>query len=97
MQKKYLVYFALFISVNLFSQNFRSIWNTNNIESGSSANNQITVPTNPAYTYNYTVNWGDGNTDVGVTGNITHNYATAGTYTVEISGTFPSIYFNDDN
>ena len=35
--------------------------------------------------------------DTGVTGNITHTYATAGTYTIEISGTFPSIYFNDEN
>ncbi|WP_420845233.1 PKD domain-containing protein [Maribacter litopenaei] len=54
------------------------------------------MPTNPAYNnYNYDVNWGDGNTDTGVTGNITHTYATAGNYTVSISGTFPSIYFNN--
>ncbi|MFC4095192.1 BspA family leucine-rich repeat surface protein [Euzebyella saccharophila] len=80
------------------SQSFESIWNTNNIESGSSANNQVTIPTNPAYTtYNYDVDWGDGNIDTGVTGNITHTYATAGTYTIAISGTFSSIYFNDEN
>ncbi|MDZ7646255.1 MAG: BspA family leucine-rich repeat surface protein [Cytophagales bacterium] len=30
-----------------------------------------------------------------VTGNITHTYATPGTYTVSISGAFPRIYFND--
>lgn len=88
----------LFLSANLFSQSFTSIWNTNNTETGSSPNNQITIPTNPAYTtYNYDVDWGDGNTDTGVMGNITHTYATAGSYTISISGTFPSIYFNDEN
>ncbi|MCB4806993.1 BspA family leucine-rich repeat surface protein [Tamlana sp. 62-3] len=97
MQKIYLVCFALLIGLNLFSQNFRSSWNTNNIEVSSSADYQITIPTNPAYTYNYTVNWGDGNTDTGVTGNITHDYATPGNYNIEISGDFPAIYFNDDN
>lgn len=33
-------------------------------------------------------------TDTGVTGDITHTYATPGTYTVSISGAFPRIYFN---
>jgi len=75
---------------------FTAIWNTNNTSSGSSANNEITIPTNPAYTtYNYTVDWGDGNSDTGITGNITHTYATPGTYTISISGAFPAIYFND--
>ncbi len=87
----------LFFSASTVAQSFTSIWNTNNTETGSSANNQITIPTNPAYTtYNYDVDWGDGSTDTGVTGNITHDYAAPGTYTIEISGTFPSIYFNDD-
>ncbi len=95
--KKSITLFLLFLSVNLFAQSFTSTWNTNNIESGSSPNNEITIPTNPAYTtYNYDVDWGDGATDTGVTGNITHDYATPGTYTVQISGTFPSIYFNDE-
>ncbi|MDF4203695.1 BspA family leucine-rich repeat surface protein [Maribacter sp. SA7] len=95
--KKSITLFLLFLSVNLFSQSFNSVWNTNNTESGSSTSTQITIPTNPSYTtYNYDVDWGDGATDTGVTGNITHDYATPGTYTVQISGTFPSIYFNDE-
>ncbi len=85
----------LFFSFCVLGQNFASIWNTNNTETGSSANNQISIPTNPSYTYNYSVDWGDGLTNSGVTGAITHDYATPGTYTIEISGTFPSIYFND--
>ncbi|AYN69193.1 BspA family leucine-rich repeat surface protein [Euzebyella marina] len=96
--KSLLAFMLLFCGLSIQAQSFRSIWNTNNIESGSSANNQITIPTNPAYTiYNYNVDWGDGNTDTGVTGNITHDYTTPGTYTIEISGSFPSIYFNDEN
>jgi len=52
----------------------------------------ITIPTVGAG-YNYTVDWGDGNTDTGVTGDIIHTYAVPGTYTVRISGAFPRIYF----
>lgn len=96
--KKSIALCLFLLSANLFSQSFTSIWNTNNTETGSSLNNEVTIPTNPAYTtYNYNVDWGDGSSDTGITGNITHSYATPGTYTIEISGTFPSIYFNDDN
>ncbi len=57
----------------------------------------ITIPTHTGSIYDYTVNWGDMsdeetfNTDVPPT----HEYATAGTYRVSITGTFPRIYFND--
>ncbi|GAA4237345.1 hypothetical protein GCM10022291_23930 [Postechiella marina] len=87
----------LFSSISLFSQTeFISTWKTSNISTGSSANNAVRIPTNPAYTtYNYNINWGDGNTDSNVTGDITHTYASSGTYTIEISGDFPSIYFNN--
>ncbi|WP_298503931.1 BspA family leucine-rich repeat surface protein [uncultured Maribacter sp.] len=97
MIKHILTTFLLLFSFCVLGQEFSSIWNTNNTETGSSAINQITIPTNPAYTtYNYDIDWGDGSTDTGVTGNITHDYAAPGTYTIEISGTFPAIYFNDD-
>ncbi|MEP5340221.1 MAG: BspA family leucine-rich repeat surface protein, partial [Algibacter sp.] len=46
------------------------------------------------YTYNYTVNWGDGNITT-ETGNAKHTYLSADTYTVTISGDFPAIYFNN--
>ena len=56
----------------------------------------ITIPTNPAFTnYSYTVDWGDGNMDTGLTDDATHTYATSGTYTVSITGTFLAIYFNN--
>ncbi|MEP4883045.1 PKD domain-containing protein, partial [Maribacter dokdonensis] len=95
--KKSIALCLFLLSANLFSQSFTSIWNTNNTETGSSANNEVTIPTNPAHTtYNYNVDWGDGSSDTGITGTITHTYASPGTYTISISGTFPSIYFNDD-
>ncbi|WP_299313151.1 BspA family leucine-rich repeat surface protein [uncultured Aquimarina sp.] len=76
-----------------FVGEFTTIWDTT--QPGTSADNEITIPINPAYTYNYTVDWGDGSTDTGVTAGITHIYDTSGTYTVMISGNFPAIYFND--
>lgn len=98
MTKKRLPLLLLFLCSTIFSQSFNSIWTTSNSSPGSSAVNEVTIPTNPAYTsYNYSVDWGDGATDTGVTGDITHTYATPGTYTISISGTFPAIYFNDAN
>ena len=58
----------------------------------------ITIPaySSLSLTYNYTVDWGDGNVSEGVTGDVTHQYAKAGDYNVSITGTFPRIYFNYD-
>ena len=76
---------------------FVTTWKTDN--SGTSNNTSITIPTRPTSTlvYNYDIDWeSDGIwDDLGVTGNITHDYTTAGTYQVSIRGQFPSIYFNN--
>ena len=58
---------------------------------GTSASDQFLIKTLGGG-YNYDVDWGDGNTDTGITGDITHTYSTAGTYTVKISGLFPRLY-----
>jgi surface protein len=68
---------------------FITTWET------TSPDEPITIRTNPGFTYDYTVDWGDGMTDENQTGSATHTYATAGTYTVKIIGDFPAIYFND--
>jgi gliding motility-associated-like protein len=81
----------LLINSSLMGQSFITTWKTDN--PGSSNDNEITIPTTGGG-YNYDVDWGDGMSDTGVTGNITHTYAIAGTYTVTISGAFPRIYFN---
>ena len=55
----------------------------------------ITIPVGGA-TGTYTIDWGDGSTSADVTGDQTHTYDTAGTYTVGISGDFARIYLNGD-
>ena len=72
---------------------FISTWQTNN--PGVSGNNQITIPTFPEETYNYTVDWGDGSITTGHTGDATHTYTTPGTYQLSITGDFPRIYFKE--
>ena len=69
---------------------FVTTWTT------SAADEAITIPTFTGATYNYAVDWGD-NTAMSTaqSGDATHAYATAGSYTVRISGTFPRIYFNN--
>ena len=47
---------------------------------------QIALPYTFAGTYSGTIDWGDGNTDTNSYANSTHTYATAGTYTVIITG-----------
>jgi surface protein len=61
---------------------------------GISADDSFIIPTTGAG-YNYGVDWGDGNISTGVTGSVQHTYASAGTYTIKISGIFPRIQFNN--
>ena len=59
-------------------------------------NESITIPINTDVAgYDYTVDWGDGNTLASQHGNATHVYDQAGTYTVAITGAFPAIRFAD--
>ncbi len=73
------------------SDYFITTWKTDN--NGTSNNNQITIPTNHNYFYNYSVDWGDGSVDEAVNGDITHTYDRVGIYTVKILGEFPTISF----
>ena len=75
-------------------QPFITTWKTDNLPSSNASS--ITIPTNgPGYYYD--VDWDNDGIydDLGVTGDITHNYSTPGTYTVNIRGIFPRIYFNN--
>ncbi|MCL6294525.1 BspA family leucine-rich repeat surface protein [Jejuia spongiicola] len=69
-------------------------WRTNN--DGASNDNQITIRTIQGETYNYNVNWGDGTTSTGLTGDFLHTYAQPGVYEVSITGDFPGFQFNND-
>lgn len=59
---------------------------------GSSLSNQFTIPTTGSG-YSYTVKTTSGVT-TGNTGNVTITWPTAGTYEIEIYGSFPRIFFN---
>ena len=53
----------------------------------------IEIPTYDGEIYNYNVDWGDGSVSNDVVGDINHNYAEIGNYTVTITGVFPAIHF----
>ena len=72
---------------------FEMIWKTDN---PGSASNQITLPLVTGGDYNFTVDWGDGNSDTISSASdpaATHSYAAAGTYTVQITGVFDRMAF----
>ena len=75
---------------------FITTWNTNIESEDEEENRQVTIFTH-GEGYNYQISWGDGLVDENITGDITHTYATAGTYTVSINGHFPQIINNSIN
>jgi len=70
---------------------FITVWST------SSVDNNITIPIDNNYTYNYIVDWGDGNIEKNITTSATHIYRLAGSHRVKIYGDFPAIRFNNIN
>ncbi|MCK5814802.1 MAG: PKD domain-containing protein, partial [Flavobacteriaceae bacterium] len=87
------IFTAILFSIAFLSTNaqdeFITTWET------TTANESITIPINPNYAYNYTVDWGDGSTATNEDSNATHSYAAAGDHTIKITGRFPAIYFNN--
>ncbi|MBL4905220.1 MAG: DUF285 domain-containing protein, partial [Flavobacteriaceae bacterium] len=94
----------IFTLTNLFSQtpnSFSTTWKTDN--PGSSNNTSIIIPTNSGETYNYDVYWEEvGNSShkgtlANISGTITIDFESIGTYRVDITGAFPQIYFNNSD
>lgn len=80
------------------SAGFVSVWDTTRTSTGSSTSTQVKLPLVSNGTYNFTVDWGDGNTDVITTYNqseVTHTYSSSGEYTITITGTINGWRFND--
>lgn len=74
------------VSVHV-TASFITTWKTDN--KGNTTDTQIKIGTFSSSVYNFTVEWGDGSKDENVTESIVHDYVTAGTYTVKISGEYP--------
>lgn len=75
---------------------FISTWKTDNLSSGSSNSNQVKLPLSSVYTYNCVVNWGDGTSSTITSwdqAETLHTYSSIGTYSIEITGTFPTLRF----
>ena len=68
---------------------FTSIWNI------ATNGDAITIPINTTYEYDYTIDWGDGKVDDNITSEAMHTYETSGEYTIKITGTFPTVYFDN--
>ena len=69
---------------------FISVWDTTRTSDVSSGSNQVHLPLESIGTYNLTVYWGDGTSDtitIWDQTEVTHTYASAGTYTITITGT----------
>ena len=78
-----------FMPPNFLELPFITTWKT------TAANESITIPTTGTG-YSYTVDWGDDKSETTTyTGNASHTYAAIGEYDVQITGTFPRIYFNN--
>ena len=68
------------------------IFKVDTTKAGISDSYSFRIPT-ISNDYNYTVDWGDGFVNTGVTGNITHTYSTQGIKIIKITGVFPRFYF----
>lgn len=91
-----LIYLNLiFISVCYSQQRpFITEWKTDN--PGNSCDQCITIPISSDESYNFTVDWGDGVIESGITDEVTHEYHDIGIYTISITGNFPRIMFSND-
>ena len=75
---------------------FKSTWITDN--NGTSDDDQITLPLISTGTYDFTVDWGDGNTDHITTydqSEVTHTFSSTGEYTININGEIEGWQFNN--
>lgn len=66
---------------------FISTWKTDT----SGSNRVIISIQDNNYDYNYSIDWGDGHSEEGLTGEAEHSYTQAGTYRITINGNFPAL------
>ena len=71
--------------VDFAPEEFVTTWRTTENEES------IRIITSSAFTYDYTIDWGDGTIETNQTDDATHTYAEMGVYGVRITGVFPAI------
>jgi surface protein len=76
------------ITTPTYSAAFTSTW-------AVTAGETITLPYEAGGTYSGTIDWGDSSTSINNYNNRTHTYATAGTYTISITGVTTGFRFNN--
>ena len=87
--------FLVTVILSPFEAGFITTWKT------TSDNEIITIPTkggDDVSDYDFSINWGDGTVE-NITGDDpdpSYTYASAGTFTVKITGTFPHFYLNNN-
>ncbi len=72
-------------------EDFSTVWLIKNYDIG------IMIPTDPAYAYAYSIDWGDGKRQSGLTKSAVHVYDKSGKYTVRIRGKFPHLLMATGN
>ncbi|MFK5878291.1 MAG: BspA family leucine-rich repeat surface protein [Flavobacteriaceae bacterium] len=93
MKSKITFFLFLIATTFTFSQGFITVWT---VVEGGTNERSINIGTSGSG-YNYNIDWGDGSpNESGLTGDTYHTYDTGGTYTVEITGSFPRIKFTND-
>ncbi len=96
--KVILISIFIVIYVSCFSQNdsFITTWKTDN--AGTSCSSCVTIPTAFGSTYDYDIDWDNDGAfdDFNISGDITHDYGSSGTYQIAIRGDFPRIFFNNE-
>ena len=66
---------------------FISVWDTTLTSAWSSANNQVKLPLESTWTYNFNIDWWDGTSDIITSwdqAEVTHTYASTWIYTIKI-------------
>ena len=86
------------IDVNYVPPSFLSVWDTTLTSIWSSSNNQVMLPLESTWTYNFTVDWWDWTIDTITAYNqseVTHTYASTWIYTIKIDWEIKGFRFNN--
>ncbi|MCY3411806.1 MAG: BspA family leucine-rich repeat surface protein [Candidatus Heimdallarchaeota archaeon] len=90
-----MIYLEPSFSAEISVDTFVSVWNTEELSVGSSPSKHIKLPLIFNGSYNFYVDWGDGQSETVINGNAEHSYTSPGIYTVTIDGILIGWSFNN--